>query len=291
MEREKDLAPNLILKQLLDATSSNASLTQIWFESDSHQLLRTLLAIASLLTILRCSGHLSWRYGDQFSKLQILNKMGTFKARPKESGKVFESLTMKVPGFWVFNKLIASSLVMWGLYHHLWFSFTCKQRESESGSPLPVSERESENFEREKIAHQSNMAGWDVSWFGRDAPTSGGKVGVRLNISLTNLKYFGRFFCGRGKHLVERACWRRRPVCQVWSWVVPDKTMPLSDKYTLAVYAWKHIVQKQGVEDTHLFPWSKALPGGLGGRVDVWSPLDEWLKRGVPGTWFRCFVK
>ena len=145
MERGKDLAPNLILKQLLDTTSSNASLTQIWFQSDSHQLLRTLLAIASLLTILRCSGHLSWRYGDQFSI-----KWGTFKARPKESGKVFESLTMKVPGFWVFNKLIASSLVMWGLYHHLWFSLTCKQRESESGSPLPVSERESENFEREK---------------------------------------------------------------------------------------------------------------------------------------------
>ena len=81
MEREKDLAPNLILKQLLATTSSNTSLTQIWFESDSHQLLRTLLAIASLLTILRCSGHLSWRYGDQFSKLQILNKMGNLQGK------------------------------------------------------------------------------------------------------------------------------------------------------------------------------------------------------------------
>ena len=79
MEREKDLAPNLILKQLLDTTSSNTSLTQIWFQSYSHQLLRTLLAIASLLTILRCSGHLSWKYGDQFSKLQI--QMGNLQGK------------------------------------------------------------------------------------------------------------------------------------------------------------------------------------------------------------------
>ena len=81
MESEKDLAPNLILKQLPATTSSNASLTQIWFQSDSHQLLRTLLAIAPLLTILRCSGHLSWQYGDQFSKLQILNKMGNLQGK------------------------------------------------------------------------------------------------------------------------------------------------------------------------------------------------------------------
>ena len=83
---------------------------------------------------------------------------------------MLESLTMKVPGLWLFNKLIASSLVMCGLYHHLWFSFTCTRDTSE-------------NFEKEMIFnHQSDMAGCDVCWFRRDAPTSGGKVRVRLNI-------------------------------------------------------------------------------------------------------------
>ena len=79
----------------------------------------------------------------------------TFKARPKESGKVLESLTMKVPGLWLFNKLIASSLVMCGLYHHLWFSFTwlntdnCHYKETEikkcSKSKDQCREKEKEN--------------------------------------------------------------------------------------------------------------------------------------------------
>ena len=76
---------------------------------------------------------------------------------------------MKVPGLWLFNKLIASSLVMCGLYHHLWFSFTwlntdnCHYKETEIKKCSKSKDQCREKKTRD--SHQSYVAGCHIGWF------------------------------------------------------------------------------------------------------------------------------